>query len=67
MIFGGEAGPKGCKVDGVIGSASQVRPLLHVLELSHEPMAVDADEPQFALDLAELRLPEGDGELVPLK
>ena len=51
---------KGCKVDGVIGPESQVRPLLNVLELPDEAMTVDADEPQFALDLAELRVPEGD-------
>ena len=51
---------------GFVGAKDQVRPLCTALGLSAQPMSIDDDEPQFALDLSDLRVPDGPGELVPL-
>jgi RimJ/RimL family protein N-acetyltransferase len=52
---------------GVVGPAGSARPVLAALGLAGHPMRLDADEPGFALDLAELRLPRLPGaELRPL-
>jgi GNAT superfamily N-acetyltransferase len=56
----------GATVGGASGPAGQVRALIAALGLADAPCQHDADEPGFALDLADLRLPEGPGVLAPL-
>lgn len=52
-------------VEGALGPATAVRPLLAALGLGSVPTRKDEDEPAFALDLADLVLPEGgDARLV---
>jgi GNAT superfamily N-acetyltransferase len=51
----------GLRVDGALGSASTVRPLLSALGLTGLPARKDEDEPAFALDLAHLRIPDATG------
>jgi GNAT superfamily N-acetyltransferase len=56
----------GLSVEGALGSAGTVRPLLTALGLSTAPARKDEDEPAFALDLADLRLPQVNGaDLIP--
>lgn len=56
----------GAQVEGAVGPADQVRPLLAALGIDRAPRRQDADEPGFALDLADLRVPDGPGTLRPL-
>jgi RimJ/RimL family protein N-acetyltransferase len=56
----------GLTVTGGIGPADSLRPVLAALGLDRLPMRRDADEPGFALALAELVLPDhADVQLVP--
>jgi GNAT superfamily N-acetyltransferase len=56
----------GQAIDGAVGPTSAVRPLLAALGLARLPTRKDADEPAFALALADLSLPAAPGaELVP--
>ena len=56
---------RGRTVTGAAGPAALVRPLLATLGLAGRPATLDDDEPQFLLDLADLRVPDGPGTLVP--
>ena len=56
----------GRAVSAVIGPAEECRPLIAALGLSDAPATLDRDEPQFALDLADLVIPDGPGTLHPL-
>lgn len=51
---------------GIIGPAGQARSLQAALGLNDVPTMLDHDEPQYALDLAQLIVPEGIGEIMPL-
>jgi GNAT superfamily N-acetyltransferase len=51
----------GLRVEGALGSAGTVRPLLSALGLAAAPTRKDEDEPAFALDLADLRIPDSHG------
>jgi len=51
---------------GVLGPADQVRSLIAALGLRNAPRRHDADEPGFALDLAALTVPPGDGDRLSL-
>jgi ribosomal protein S18 acetylase RimI-like enzyme len=61
----GEALP-GAWIDGAVGPAEQVRPLLAALGLDATPRRADSDQPAFALDLDALTVPDGPGDLHPL-
>lgn len=51
---------------GAAGPASSTRPVLRALGLSATPARLDEDEPGFALDLAQLRMPPAPGAtLIP--
>jgi predicted GNAT family acetyltransferase len=56
----------GAQVEGSVGPADQVRPLLAALGLGRAPRRSDTDQPAFALDLADLIVPEAPGDLHPL-
>ena len=56
----------GQRLAGVVGPASQVRPLVAALGLAGAPTRVDKDEPFLQLDLSDLTVPEGPGRLVPI-
>ena len=56
----------GERVALMLGPAEQVRPLKAALGLEAAPVQLDRDEPQFVLEMADLRVPEGPGGLVPL-
>lgn len=49
------------------GPTAQVRPLIADLGLAGARADLDADDPQFLLDLDDLRVPEGPGALCPLR
>jgi GNAT superfamily N-acetyltransferase len=54
------------RVEGALGPAASIRPLLPALGLSNVPTRKDEDEPAFALDLARLQVPNRrDAALVP--
>lgn len=57
---------RGRPLTGVAGPASMVRPLLAELGLTDAPTGLNADEPQFLLDLTELSVPDGPGALAPV-
>lgn len=56
----------GRRLIGLNGPAGPVRALMAVAGLAAPPGRLDADEPQFTLDLARLRVPDGPGRLAPL-
>jgi GNAT superfamily N-acetyltransferase len=56
----------GSDVIGVIGARAQARPLIHALGLRAAATELDEDEPQYALDLDLLVIPDGEGSLQPL-
>lgn len=56
----------GERVSGVLGPAEQVRAMIPALGLETAMARHDQDEPGFVLDLADLRMPEGAGDLRPL-
>lgn len=56
---------RGAEIAGVVGARDWSRGLLAALALKG-PAAMDEDEPQFLLEPADLRLPEGPGRIVPL-
>lgn len=51
----------------LIGPANLVRPVIDRFGLNAKPFDLDQDEPHFALDLADMHIPEGPGELRPLE
>ncbi|MGR3483997.1 MAG: GNAT family N-acetyltransferase [Paracoccaceae bacterium] len=51
---------------GIVGETAQVEALRKGLSLDDAPTELDAQEVRFTLDLADLIVPEGAGELVPL-
>jgi hypothetical protein len=56
----------GHTLEGALGAATAVRPLLDALGLAGLPARKDEDEPAFSLDLADLRIPDRPGAaLVP--
>lgn len=57
---------RGRPLTGAAGPASMVRPLLADLGLTDAPTVLNADEPQFILELSELTAPDGPGTLAPL-
>lgn len=66
-LSGLRAALAGLGVTGAIGPAASVRPVFVALGLTGLPARVDEDEPGFALDLRDLRVPNGSGAtLVPL-
>jgi GNAT superfamily N-acetyltransferase len=65
-LAGLPAALKGQTVQGAAGPAASTRPVLSALGLSTTPARLDEDEPGFALDLADLRLPpHPDATLIP--
>ncbi|MCU0909225.1 MAG: N-acetyltransferase [Rhodobacteraceae bacterium] len=56
----------GVPVEGAVGPADQVRPLLAALGIDRAPRRSDTDQPAFALDLSGLVVPDGPGDLHPL-
>ncbi len=65
-VLGAARALKGRKISGIIGPADQVAPLERQLGLEDAPMTLDQDEPHFTLDLAQLEIPDGPGDLRPL-
>ena len=57
----------GAAVQGVIGPAGQVRPLVNALGLGSLAVRRDAVEPGFVMDLNDLILPDGPGLLAGLE
>jgi len=57
---------RGEAVRVLIGPTPQVRPMMAALGLADAPMTLNDDDPHFALDLRQLRLPDGPGRIVPL-
>ena len=55
----------GRKVTGIIGRQDWARGVEKACGL-HGPYTLNRDEPHFALDLPDLRLPEGTGQIAPL-
>ena len=55
----------GRKVTGIIGRQDWARGVAQVCSLTG-PFTLNRDEPHFALDLPDLHLPEGTGQIVPL-
>jgi hypothetical protein len=65
-LAGLPAALKGQTVQGAAGPAASTRPVLRALGLSTTPARLDEDEPGFALDLSQLRLPpRSDATLIP--
>ncbi len=58
---------RGREIAGLIGPTEEVRPLLAILGLAGHPATLDRDEPHFELGLDELRVPDGEGCLLPLE
>lgn len=56
----------GIRVSGCIGPTDQVRAILAELGLDDSPTILDRDEPHFALELDQLHIPDGPGDLQPL-
>jgi hypothetical protein len=56
----------GARIEGAVGPADQVRSLLAALGLDRAPRRSDTDQPAFALNLADLHVPDGPGSLHPL-
>jgi RimJ/RimL family protein N-acetyltransferase len=54
------------EITGIIGPANQCRSFLKATGLDGVAKSLDHDEPQYELNLSELVIPEGFGELVPL-
>lgn len=57
---------RGRRIAAVIGPTDEVRPLIDAIGLQDAPVMLDRDEPHFVLDLNDLVIPEGPGELAPL-
>ena len=52
--------------EGIIGPRDHARGLKLALGLAQVPVTLDDDDPHFSLDLDDLVIPDGAGELVPL-
>lgn len=52
---------------GIIGPADQCRSFLEKFGMSRTPTTLDHDEPQYELNLENLIVPDGVGEIVPLQ
>ncbi|MEM7709666.1 MAG: GNAT family N-acetyltransferase [Pseudomonadota bacterium] len=57
---------RGRALNGFVGPAAMVRPLMRELGLEDGTCTLDADEPHFLLDLDRLAVPDGPGTLAPL-
>ncbi|MEM8822896.1 MAG: GNAT family N-acetyltransferase [Pseudomonadota bacterium] len=57
---------RGGSISGFAGPTSMVRPLMAALDLLGHAASLDADEPQFLLDLEDLHLPEGPSTLASI-
>lgn len=57
---------RGRQISAVIGPKEEVRPLIRALGVEDAPTMLDHDEPHFALDLGDLVIPDGRGQLAPL-
>ena len=55
----------GLPLIGVVGQADQARPVITALRLADRPTTLDHDEPHLAVNLADMVVPDGPGELVP--
>lgn len=65
-LSGLRAALTGQTVQGAAGPAASTRPVLRALGLANTPARLDEDEPGFALDLSNLRLPpRPDATLIP--
>ena len=60
------AATAGLDLIGIIGPASQARAFAAVAGLVDAPATLNRDEPFMALSLAELRIPDGADQIVPL-
>ena len=56
----------GRSAEGIIGPRDHARGLKEALGLAHVPVTLDDDDPHFSLDLDDLAIPEGKGELLTL-
>jgi RimJ/RimL family protein N-acetyltransferase len=56
---------RGARLTGAVGPAAQVRKALARLRLPAAPPRHSVEEPGFAMDLAALRVPPGEGALAP--
>lgn len=66
-IEAARAATTGRPILGVIGSATFARPLAEALDVTGADCSLMRDEPHYALDLAELIVPDLPGHLVPLE
>ena len=57
---------RGQSLTGVIGPAEQTRPLMAAAGLESAPATLDRDEPFMRLNLSDLQVPDGPGDIVPL-
>ena len=55
-----------CAAEAIIGARDHARGLKQALGLAKVPVTLDDDDPHFSLDLNDLVIPEGNGELVTL-
>jgi GNAT superfamily N-acetyltransferase len=56
----------GRAAEGIIGPGDHARGLKQALGLAHVPVMLDDDDPHFSLELDDLVIPDGAGELVAL-
>jgi GNAT superfamily N-acetyltransferase len=57
---------RGQSLIGVIGPTDQVRAVERATSLTSAPRTLDHDENQFDMDLSDLVVPDGPGELIPI-
>lgn len=57
---------QGESVARFLGPAQQVRPLIAALGMENVATTLDDDDGQYALELSQLRLPDGPGNIVPI-
>jgi len=57
---------KGKGIQGLIGNRMQVRSLQNAIGLSDAEAFLNHDEPQFLLDLSEMPVPVGPGQIIPI-
>ncbi|NBZ86895.1 GNAT family N-acetyltransferase [Stagnihabitans tardus] len=65
--YGAAAGVlAGRKVSGIVGVRDWARGLGAALDLTRAAKTLDQDEPHFLLDVADLTIPQGPGQILPL-
>lgn len=57
---------KGRGIQGFIGNRTQVRSLQSAISLDDAEAFLDHDEPQFLLNLSEMPVPDGPGQIIPI-